>query len=130
MKKFIAVLLACVMLFSVAFAFPMNFSIMPRTGFFDRTVKVSAGTTWTSYKYEVSSSYKNVYLDADLISGGAVTVELYGANSTSTTGTKLGSLSVSGYKNYLSAKNTYTYYHVKIINNSSSDSSVVIQLSA
>ena len=65
MKKFIAVLLACVMLFSVAFAFPMNFSIMPRTGFYNGRVNVASGKTWTSYKYEISSDYKNVFLDAD-----------------------------------------------------------------
>ncbi|MCI8907052.1 MAG: hypothetical protein HFF12_01160 [Angelakisella sp.] len=130
MKKFIAVLLACVMLFSVAFAFPMNFSIMPRTGFFNSQVSVAAGKTWTSYKYEISSEYKNVYLDADLMSGGSVTVELYGSNSTSTTGTKLGSLSVNGLGNYLSAKNTYRYYHFKVINDSSSSSSLVVKLYA
>lgn len=130
MKKLTAVLLACVMLFSVAFALPMSSSIMPRTGFFNSQVNVDAGKTWTSYKYEIPSSYKNVYLDADLMGGGTVTVELYGSNSTSTTGTKLGSLSVSGLGNYLSVKNTYTYYHIKVINNSSAYSSVIIMLYA
>ncbi len=130
MKKFIAVLLACGMLFSVAFAFPMNFSIMPRTGFYNGRVNVASGKTWTSYKYEISSDYKNVFLDADLISGGNVTVELYGSNSTSTTGTKLASLTTSGINNYLSTKNTYTYYHFKITNNSSSDSVLIMKLYA
>lgn len=130
MKKFIAVLLACVMLFSVAFAFPMNFSIMPRTGFFNSQVSVAAGKTWTSYKYEIPSEYKNVYLDADLVGGNTMTVELYGANSTSTSGTKLGTLTVSGYNHGLSVKNTYTYYHIKVINNSKTDSAVVVLLYA
>lgn len=130
MKKFIAVLLACVMLFSVAFAFPMNFSIMPRTGFFNSQVNVAAGKTWTSYKYEISSAYKNVYLDADLVRGNTMTVELYGANSTSTSGTKLGTLTVSGVGHGLNVKNTYRYYHIKVINNSSSESGAVVLLYA
>lgn len=130
MKKFIAVLLACVMLFSMAFAFPMNFSIMPRTGFFNNQVNVAAGKTWTSYKYEIPSEYKNVYLNADLVRGNTLTVELYGSNSTSSSGTKLGTLSVSGFSHNLSTKNTYTYYHFKVINNSSSESGAVIMLYA
>ena len=48
MKKFIAVLLACVMLFSVAFAFPMNFSIMPRAGIiYNFNVIISIGVLHT-----------------------------------------------------------------------------------
>ena len=97
MKKLTAVLLACVMLFSVAFALPMTFSVMPRTGFFNSQVDVDAGKTWTSYKYEIPSSYENVYLDADLVGG-----------------------------NYPNVKNTYTYYYFKVINNNSSTNSAVV----
>lgn len=126
MKKLTAVLLACVMLFSVAFALPMTFSVMPRTGFFNSQVDVDAGKTWTSYKYEIPSSYENVYLDADLVGGKTVTVELYGTNSTSSSGTKLKTLTVSGIGNYSNVKNTYTYYYFKVINNNSSTNSAVV----
>lgn len=128
MKKLTAVLLACVMLFSVAFALPMSSSVMPRTGFFNSQVKVSAGTTWTSSKYEIPSSYTNVYLDADLVGGNTVIVELYGTNSTSSSGTKLGTLTVSGVGHGLSVANTYKYYYMKAINNFGIKSSVVILL--
>lgn len=130
MKKLTAVLLACVLLFSVAFALPMSTSIMPRTGFFNSQVKVSAGTTWTSSKYEISSSYPYVYMDADLTGGKTVKVELYGTNSTSSSGTKLGTLTVSGVGHGLSAANTYTYYYMKVINSSNADSAVVVMLYA
>lgn len=131
MKKLTAVLLACVMLFSVAFALPMSSSVMPRTGFFNSQVDVDAGETWTSSKYEIPSSYKNVYLDADLVGGKTVTVELYGTNSTSSSGTKLKTLTVRGVGNYSDVKNTYTYYYFKVINsNSSTNSAVVVKLYA
>lgn len=130
MKKLTAVLLACVMLFSVAFALPMSFSVMPRTGFFNSQVDVDAGETWTSYKYEIPSSYPYVYMDADLVGGKTVKVELYGTNSTSSSGTKLGTLTVSGFNHGLSATNSYTYYYMKVINNSGTDSAVVVMLYA
>lgn len=128
MKKLTAVLLACVMLFSVAFALPMSTSIMPRTGFFNSQVNVDAGKTWTSSKYAIPSSYTNVYMDADLVGGKTVTVELYGTNSTSSSGTKLGTLTVNSVGHGLSAANTYTYYYMKVINNNSYTNSAVVVL--
>lgn len=130
MKKLTAVLLACVMLFSVAFALPMSLSVMPRTGYFNKEIDVASGKTWTSSKYAIPSSYPYVYLDADLTGGGTVTVELYGTNSTSSSGTKLGTLTVNSVGHGLSATNSYNYYYMKAINNSGTNSAVVILLYA
>lgn len=130
MKKLTAVLLACVMLFSVAFALPMSSSVMPRVGFFNKQIDINAGKTWTSSKYAISSSYPYVYMDADLTGGKTVKVELYGTNSTSSSGTKLGTLTVDSVGHGLSATNSYTYYYMKVINNSDTNSAVVVLLYA
>ena len=84
MKKAVAIILACAILISVAFAFPMSDSNMPRTGFFSNEVKVASGETWTSSRYEITWEYENVFLSADLIKWCNVTVELYGTNALST----------------------------------------------
>jgi hypothetical protein len=129
MKRVIAVILACAILISVAFALPSGDSIMPRTGFFNSEVKVASGETWTSSRYEITGAYENVFISADLIKGSNVTVELYGANATSTNGVKVGSIA-AGNSNVLKVKRNYAYYFFKVINNSSASATTVIMLYA
>lgn len=129
MKKIVAVTLACAILISVAFAFPLSNSIMPRTGFFNKEVKVASGETWTSSRYEITGEYENVFLSADLIKGSNVTVELYGTNALSTSGVKVGSVA-AGNSNVLKVKRNYAYYFFKVINNSSASATSVVMLYA
>lgn len=129
MKRAVAVILACAILISVAFALPLGGSIMPRTGFFSNEVKVASGETWTSSRYEITGEYENVFISADLIKGSNVTVELYGANATSTSGVKVGSIA-AGNSNVLKVKRNYAYYFFKVVNNSSASATSFVKLYA
>lgn len=123
MKKALAALIAITMLLSVAFA---N-SIMPRTGYFNDEVKLAAGKTWTSEKYEIAGEDNYVFIDVDLIKGGDVSVELYGSNALSTAGIKVGTVSTAG-TSCIRVRHNYAYYHFKVINNSTSESTSIVML--
>lgn len=126
MKKVLAALIAMTMLLSVAFASSTN-SIMPRTGYFNREVKLAAGKTWTSDKYEIAAEDEYVLIGVDLLKGGDVSVELYGSNALSTAGIKVGTVSTAG-PSYLRVRHNYAYYHFKVINNSTSESTSIVML--
>lgn len=127
MKKFAAFFLACAILFTTAFALPINTGIMPHTGYFDTPVTVAAGKTWTSSKYDIEGAANYVFLDVILVDGGHVSVELYGSNSLSGAGIKVGTISTSGTNN-LSVRHNYSYYHFKVINNSKQESTALVML--
>lgn len=126
MKKILAILLAFTMLASTAFASSFD-SIMPRTGYFDQEMKLSAGKTWTSEKYEIAGEDDYVVIGVDWIKGGDVSVELYGSNALSTAGIKVGTVSTNG-TSYLRVRHNYAYYHFKVINNSGSESTFIVVL--
>lgn len=127
MKKFAAFFLACAILFTTAFALPINTGIMPHTGYFDTPVTVAAGKTWTSSKYEIEGAANYVYLEVAVVDGGNTTVELYGSNSLSGAGIKVGSASTVG-TNTLSVRHNYSYYHFKVVNNSKQESTTFVML--
>lgn len=124
MKKLLAILLACVLLTSVVFPA----TIMPRSGYYYGSTSVPSPGTWTSPKYEISTSETNVCLYASA-QGGDVRVELYGVNSTSGSGTKVGSINTATESD-LSVSRSYTYYYFKIVNNSGTKSKVTVNLYA
>lgn len=124
MKKLTAFLLACVLLITVAFAAP----IMPRSGYYNGNVSVSSGRTWTSGRYKIPSTVSNVYLDASVTEGGDVKVELYGASSTSGSGTKVGTINTATGSS-LSVSRNYAYYYFKVVNSSGEKSTVYVMLS-
>jgi len=122
MKKLTAFLLACVLLVTVAFATP----IMPRSGYYNGSVSVASGRTWTSSRYKIPTTESDVYLDAS-VEGGDVKVELYGANSSSGSGTKVGTINTATGSS-LSVSRNYTYYYFKVVNNSGAKSTVYAML--
>lgn len=124
MKRLLAILLACVLLTSVVFAAP----IMPRSGYYNDSVSVESRDTWTSPRYEIPTSKDNVGLYA-WAQGGDVRVELYGANSSSGNGTKVGSINTATGSS-LTVSRSYTYYYFKIVNNSGTKSKVAVNLYA
>lgn len=125
MKKLTAILLACFLLVSVAFASP----IVPLGGFEEEDHTLSSGQTWTSNRYYIPSSDTTVYLDVSIQSGGNVTAELYGVNSSSGSGTKVGSINTAT-KNKLNVPRNYTYYYVKVVNSSGIKSTVSVSLTS
>lgn len=122
MKKLTAFLLACFLLSSVAFASP----IMPLSGTHTDNATLTSGQTWTSGRYGVPTSDTKVTLSIS-VNGGNVTAELYGANSVSGSGTKVGSINTATGST-LSVSRNYTHYYVKAMNNSGVNSTVQVTL--